>query len=176
MRVCGFLSEDGQKSANPQVYTILYHRCPDCRQAHLPTADGLVEIPPDVVDRVEGDAVRVAIDPEEERPAGAANAHANPEIKETVPAEERDRTNPTTLVRKVRLRDGCACANPMCRKKECWLHAHHIIWRVNGGRTAIWNEVLVCSICHANYAQSDGMLSPFPNSLAFQLLPCSHCA
>jgi hypothetical protein len=38
------------------LYTILYHRCPDCRKAHLPTAEGPVEIPAEVVDAVESAA------------------------------------------------------------------------------------------------------------------------
>ena len=40
-----------------------------------PAADGFVEIPPEVVDRVEGDACKVTITPEDERP-GEPGAHS----------------------------------------------------------------------------------------------------
>jgi hypothetical protein len=40
------------------------------------------------------------------------------------------------------------CANPMCGSR-LGLHAHHIQFRANGGKTALHNEVAVCDRCHA---------------------------
>ena len=56
----------GRVEREDSPYTILYHLCPDCRSARVATADGLVEIPVEVVERVEGEAQRVEIRPEEE--------------------------------------------------------------------------------------------------------------
>ena len=56
---------------------------------------------------------------------------------------------PTTPVlrRKVLLRDGGRCANPRCSHRAD--HAHHIVFRMHGGKTTLENEVAVCSTCHA---------------------------
>jgi hypothetical protein len=48
----------------------------------------------------------------------------------------------------VRLRDGNICANPHCGCRE-GLQAHHLKFRSEGGRTELWNEVLLCPRCHA---------------------------
>ncbi len=86
---------------------------------------------------MEGEAERVEIRPEEEL-AGEGRV---------VPDEDRDRPNPPQLVKKVRLRDGRVCSNPLCRRRT-GLHAHHIEFRAHGGRTVLSNEKLVCSLCH----------------------------
>ncbi len=133
------------------LYTILYHRCPDCRRAGLPTADGLVEIDSVVVDRVEGDARKIVIEnSEEETPGGdgVPEGEAPRKADEEEPPGRIDRPNPPSLVRKIRLRDGRACANPGCDRKR-GLHAHHIVERARGGATAVQNEVLLCSTCHS---------------------------
>ena len=114
---------------------MLYHRCPDCRSAKLATAEGFAEVPGEVVDRVEGEAKRVEIPPEEELPGGN-------------PASERDRPKPRWLAKKVQLRDGETCSNPLC-SRTLGLHTHHIEFCSWGGRTALWNETLLCSVCHA---------------------------
>jgi hypothetical protein len=120
-------------------YTVLYHQCPGCRRSALSTAHGLVEIEAEVVDRVAGEAESVVISPDEER---------RDEVSAPVPAAERDRPNTPQLARKVFLRDGRSCSNPYCRR-TLGLHAHHIEFRVHGGRTVLANEVLICSTCHA---------------------------
>jgi hypothetical protein len=52
-------------------------------------------------------------------------------------------------VRKLLLRDGSTCSNPCCRRR-LGLHAHHIVFRSFGGRTALYNETMVCPLlCHA---------------------------
>jgi hypothetical protein len=110
---------------------------------HLPTAEGPVEIPAEIVDAVESDARKVTIRPEEELAAGAGVVVGTP-----VPFEQRDHPNTPSIVRKVLLRDGQVCANPMCGAK-LGLHAHHIQFRVNGGKTTLANETAICSRCHS---------------------------
>ena len=133
----------GRVERDDPLYTILYHSCPDCGKAHLPTPEGLVEIPGDVVDAIEAEAKKVTITPQEELPGGPAGATSKP-----VPIEERDRPNTPVIVKKVLLREGQVCANPMCGAK-LGLHAHHIQFRVNGGKTELWNEVCCCARCHS---------------------------
>ena len=119
----------GRREGEEPVYTVLYHRCPDCRRSHVATADGLEEVEPAVVERIEGEAEQVEIDPRES-PAGI------------------DAPNTPQLTRRVLLRDLLRCSNPHCGR-TCGLHAHHIRWRSNGGKTALSNETAVCFRCHA---------------------------
>jgi len=143
----------GRVEREDSPYTILYHLCPDCRSARVATADGLVEIPAEVVERVEAEAQRVEIDPEEELAGSTSRSSpvsAKPVAMEERPVstEDRDRPNPPQLTRKVLLRDGRVCSNPLCRRRT-GLHAHHIQFRSHGGRTELWNEKIVCQICHS---------------------------
>ncbi len=113
--------------------------CPQCRTARLPTADGPIELPPEVVERVEPEANKVTITLEEEL-AGTSQPEPSPK---PVPKAERDRPNPALLVKKVRLREAGICGNPGCRKRgKC--HVHHLELRVNGGKTVISNSLLLC--------------------------------
>jgi hypothetical protein len=120
------------------IYTILYHHCPDCRSSHLATEDGPVEVPPEVIDRVEAGAQRVEIRPEDEVAASAASG-GEPAI---------DRPNPRSLLRRLFLRDGRVCMNPGCGRTEN-LQGHHLQARSKGGRTALSNEISLCPICHS---------------------------
>jgi len=136
---------EGRREREDSIYTVLYHHCPGCRKSHLITAEGPVEVPTEVVERIEGEAERVEIAPKEETAI---------EIAEEVPeegAEKRpqiDKANSSSLRRKVLLRDGLQCANPFCRKR-LGLHAHHVRFRWRGGRTALFNEVAACAYCHS---------------------------
>jgi hypothetical protein len=127
----------GRREGSEPPYTILYHQCPDCRRSHIATPDGLEEVEPEVVERVEGEAERVEINPAEE----AIDAAPSEPV-------EIDPPNTPQLTRRVLLRDLLRCANPHCGR-SCGLHAHHIRWRSRGGRTALSNEVAVCVRCHA---------------------------
>ncbi len=118
--------------------------CPQCRKASLPTADGPIELPPEVVERVEPEANKVTITPEEELEGTSQQA---PEPK-PVPKAERDRPNPAPLVKKVRLREAGICGNPGCRRRGI-CHVHHLEYRVNGGKTVLSNILLLCEFCHA---------------------------
>jgi hypothetical protein len=120
---------DGQRVERDQSpYTILYHQCPTCEKATLPTTDGPVDLPKEVVERVEGDA-----DTE------CTCDGFKPNL---------DRPNTYTIVKKIKLRDGLVCSNPLCRRK-LGLHAHHIKFRSKGGKTKLSNECLLCCTCHA---------------------------
>ena len=58
------------------LYTILYHKCPECRRASLPTSEGPVGIDAEVVERVEADARKVVIEDREKRPDGGGETWA----------------------------------------------------------------------------------------------------
>ncbi|MBI4582819.1 MAG: hypothetical protein HY717_02125 [Planctomycetes bacterium] len=121
------------------IFTILYTLCPDCRKARLPTAEGPIELPLEVVERVEPEANKVTITFEEEL-AGASRPEPAPK---PVPKAERDRPNTAQLVKKVRLREAGICGNPGCRRRgKC--HVHHLEFRLNGGKTVISNSLLLC--------------------------------
>ena len=142
------LIERGRVEREGSIFTILYHHCPKCRASHVITKDGPVEVDAGVVERVEGEAERVEIKPEEEmvmkleKDPGALDSPPPPPLRGV------DRPTPAPMARKVILRDGDHCANPHCRRK-LGLHAHHVHWRNRGGRTEIWNLLCVCSLCHA---------------------------
>jgi len=131
------LIERGRVEREGSIFTILYHHCPKCRASHVITKDGPVEVDAGVVERVEGEAERVEIKPEEEMVM---------KLEKDPPTI--DRPTPAPMARKVILRDGDRCANPHCRRK-LGLHAHHVHFRPEGGRTEIWNLVCACSYCHA---------------------------
>ena len=57
---------------------------------------------------------------------------------EMVPLKARDKPNTPQIVRKVTLRDGRTCSNPMCGR-SLGTHAHHIQFRSNGGRPRVMN-------------------------------------
>ncbi len=139
--------DHGPVDPEKSLYTILYHKSPECRRASLPTSEGPVEIDAVVVERVEGDARKVTIeDREEVSDDGGASAEGGDGEDEQ--PREIDRPNPRGLVRKIHLRDGRTCSNPGCERRK-GLHAHHIVERARGGATAVYNEILVCNCCHA---------------------------
>ncbi len=119
---------EGRRERNDSPYTILYHQCPECRRTRLMTGDGPVEVSPESVDRLGGDAAVDALEEDIDQP--------NPKI------------NSKSLARRVKLRDGDRCQNPGCGHRGK-LHAHHIEYRSHGGRTLPANEVAVCTRCHA---------------------------
>jgi hypothetical protein len=58
----------------------------------------------------------------------------------------RQRTVPRSLLRVLRHRDG-GCRFPGCTRTR-WVHAHHLIFWADGGRTDAANLVLLCSAHH----------------------------
>ena len=114
--------------------TVVYHQYGDAIST-VDTADGPVRVDPDVVDRIADVAQTVTLT--------AADLAAS----EPLPDGAIDRPNTSTLARKVRMRDGERCTNPGCGNRK-QLQAHHIVFRANGGRSAMTNEVAVCRRCH----------------------------
>jgi len=49
------------------------------------------------------------------------------------------------LCRKVWDRDGWRCRR--CKSRNN-LHAHHVVWRSEGGRDETWNLLTLCQACH----------------------------
>ena len=138
----------GREDRPDPHHTVLYHTCEECQRARMAMSGGFVEVERSEVARVEGDAERVRIDPAEERETVVRKTVESPETTESTETEvEIDRPNDARLRRKVILRDGLLCANPCCCHRAD--HAHHIRFRSHGGRTALFNEVAVCSRCHA---------------------------
>jgi hypothetical protein len=45
------------------------------------------------------------------------------------------------------IRDGFTCQ--CCHAKNVLLHAHHIVWRKDGGKDSIYNLITVCEKCHS---------------------------
>jgi hypothetical protein len=137
----------GRKEKEDSIYTILYHNCTICNETHLVNGRERVKVSPETLARVEGEARKVEIKPEEERPL----LQENPEPRNapaTVPSEERDHKNTPLLVKKVLLRDGQCCVNPFC-KRRLGLQAHHIVFLCQGGKTILCNECALCATCHA---------------------------
>jgi hypothetical protein len=129
----------GRRPKEDSRFHILYQCCRDCGKAHLVTEEGLVDVPRKHVERLEGAAQVVEIRSEEELPgAGARSGKHRPAI---------DQPNTPQLVEKVYHRDGMKCAIPSC--PHCFHpHCHHIVPRAEGGRTELYNEILVCPLHH----------------------------
>ena len=98
---------------------IVYQHCPGCRKARVGTRDGCVEVASEEIGRYEGCAEQVVI----------------------------DGPTPPKLRRRILGREAGRCGNPRCHHRAD--HCHHIVFRSRGGRTALANEVAVCSTCHA---------------------------
>jgi hypothetical protein len=157
----------GRAPGKTAPYHVVYHFDLSSGRAYLLTEEGPVEVPAERVAVIEGEAERAWIEPKDVMPAAADGAPARAEVpkdqagaaapKEKAAGSSRpalDRPNTRALVRKVRLLDGNRCAVPNCPHKE-HLRAHHIIHREDGGRTEVWNEIMLCSwhhaITHAGY-------------------------
>jgi 5-methylcytosine-specific restriction endonuclease McrA len=98
---------------------IAYQRCPDCRKARVATRDGFVEVSAEEVERYEGCADPIVI----------------------------DGPTPPKVRRQILAREGGRCGNPRCHHPAD--HCHHIVFRSQGGKTELVNEVAVCGTCHA---------------------------
>ena len=122
-----FLEEGGS-------YEVLYRICPECRKGHIHTEDGLVEVPPESLARVEKVARKVEIGFDEEL------------VKAEALTKEEARDIPEALRRKVLALYGHACAR--CGRK-LGLHIHHCLAWSDGGPHAVWNMAPLCRMDHA---------------------------
>jgi hypothetical protein len=148
----GLPGEEGRVELKSSPFTILYHLCTNCRTAHLSTPEGLVEIPAEVVERVEGDARKVVIPPEEEAEPAVGEAVLEGEVAQA-PGDgqgevKKDKPNTPALTRRALLRANNTCENPMCGR-TLGLHCHHVVFRSQGGRTSLQNSACVCVRCHS---------------------------
>jgi hypothetical protein len=140
---------EGRIEREESVYTILYHRCRDCHRSHLMTDEGPVDVPAEAVERVERTAETVEIRPEEEVPPAA---RVEEPAAGAAGVETRDHHHTPDFLRKLFLRDGGRCVNPLCGRK-LHLNGHHLKPWSQGGRTALWNEATLCVACHAAVEQ-----------------------
>jgi hypothetical protein len=130
----------GRAEREHSPFTVVFHRCQECRRAAVESAEGRVEVAAEAMDRIEASAEHVVI--EDEAP------EATTEI--LVPPGQRDRPNTPAMRRALLHREGGRCANPYCRcETGAEGHGHHIRLRSAGGRTELWNEVWLCLRCHA---------------------------
>jgi hypothetical protein len=130
----------GRVEREDSPFTVVFHRCQDCRRAVVESAEGRVEVATEAIDRIEASAEHVVI--EDEAPEATSEIQA--------PPGERDRPNTSALRRALFHREGGRCANPYCRcETGAEGHGHHIRLRSAGGRTELWNEVWLCIRCHA---------------------------
>ncbi len=124
-------STEGARS----IYDIVYHVCRMCNASHIHTPDGLVAVPHEHVQEIEGEARKMEITDEE-----MVKGEALPE------GETNDLEIPKDIRRKVLARFGHSCAH--CRRK-LHLHIHHIIFRCQGGSNEMLNLIPCCRRCHA---------------------------
>jgi hypothetical protein len=103
----------------PARAQIVYQRCTDCGRARMGTRDGFVEVESQEVERYEGSAEAVVL----------------------------DGPTPPGLRRRILAREAGGCGNPRCSHRAD--HCHHVVFRSQGGRTDLANEVAVCATCHA---------------------------
>ncbi len=66
------------------------------------------------------------------------------------------------------MRDNYTCQE--CKKRNCKLHAHHIIWREHGGKDTIKNLITLCELCHKKVHKGEikieGGVSGFKDRIA----------
>ncbi|MCA1842934.1 MAG: HNH endonuclease, partial [Actinobacteria bacterium] len=94
--------------------------------------DGGVALPPETARRLACDAIVVAM---------VEAADGTP-----LDVGRKRRTPPAALRRALRRRDRC-CRFPGCGSRR-FLHAHHIVHWINGGKTMLVNLILLCSRHH----------------------------
>ena len=145
----------GRVEREDSLHTVLYQVCEDCKKARVMTEEGPVEVTRERLERVEGEARKVRIAPEEELPGAGCGPAAARRAEGGAERPEIDRPNPPSLARKVRLREGLRCGNPHCRNGR-EIQANHLELRSEGGRTELADELGLCPRCHREY--HDGLI------------------
>ncbi len=114
------LRRGGKESkSEDSLFRVAIGQCTDCSKSHVHTEDGPVEL-----SSAEAEAVR---------------------CDGEVMGRNKDAPTPSGLRRRVLARDGNRCVN--CSSASN-LHAHHIVFRADGGRTDSSNLVTLCARCH----------------------------
>jgi len=132
----------GRVEKDGSIYDILY-RVTDGTRAQVITDEGPVEVPIEHVKRIEDEANKVKIRPEDE---------AEEEKRPGSPAI--DRPTPKSLRRKVLYADGRRCV--VCGRK-LGLQVDHRKERSKGGRTRMRNLGTLCRYCHS--VKTQGLLT-----------------
>ncbi len=168
---------DGGDTRDPARYALIYQACPQCGRAGVHTAEGLVEVDREEIERVAGEADVEVVSGEKGHGSSAASAGdsgdgggcgdggdggacgdgggrgstgagaASHAGAGFTGSGEIDNPTSSSLRRRMLLRDGALCGNPHCPNAAD--HVHHIVYRSEGGATAAQNLVAVCSTCHA---------------------------
>ena len=60
----------------------------------------------------------------------------------------REQREPNRAMRRALAARDQGCRFPGCGRRPGWCHAHHVVWWVSGGKTAIVNLVLLCRFHH----------------------------
>jgi hypothetical protein len=112
----------GRVQREHSPFTVVFHRCPDCRRAAVESSEGRVEVSAEAMDRVEGSAEQVVWRVDSRQ--STVREAETPAAGRQPPAASRFETGA----------EG---------------HGHHIRLRSAGGPTELWNEVWLCLRCHA---------------------------
>ena len=140
-------SDEGAKRLR-SIWQLIYQKCPDCLRCLALTRDGPVEVPHAHVQKIEAEAEKIVIEPQEL-------------VKgETLPPETRnEKPVPAETERKVLARYRRSCV--ICgRRGE--LHIHHLVFRSKGGGNELPNLAPCCPTCHASV--HDGIVEVFLDS------------
>jgi hypothetical protein len=86
----------GRVERDHSPFTVVFHRCPDCRRAAVESAEGRVEVAAEAMDRIEASAEHV--DLENKAPEASSEIQA--------PSGERDRPNTPAMRRALLHREG----------------------------------------------------------------------
>jgi hypothetical protein len=162
-----FLNTPFQERDVNNPYSLALYVCKKCGEGEVATPDGPIAVKPSEVGAALCDARVLDVEREAEgRAFGKGWPLLGPEERESYEAGELERrlttivdlaerapihsmvrTAPRALRRFLLHRDRGCCAVPGCQRR-LWLHAHHIVFFVNGGPTEKDNLVLVCSTHH----------------------------
>ena len=130
------------------IWQLIYQKCPDCLRCLALTRDGPVEVPHEHVQKIEAEAEKIVIEPED-----LVKGEALP------PGKKNEQPVPAETARKVLARYRHSCV--ICGRRGD-LHLHHLTFRSRGGGNAVSNIALCCPGCHASV--HDGVVDVFLDS------------
>ncbi len=141
---------DGMSERRRSIYDLVFTVCEECREKHhLLTDDGPVEVSPEYIEGIQGEARKMRISLEEQLVKG--EAVTSEEIAGDVPVEVQE---------KVLASHDHSCA--YCGE-TLDLHVHHIVFRTCGGTNHFYNLLPCCSKCHS--CVHEGSLEVFRDSM-----------
>ena len=128
---------------------VVYMACRSSKEAFVMTGEGMVEVPWERIEDLEGRS-------------GEVELTLNDLVKgEALPPGEIDRSDvPAEVEFKVLLIHGGVCARCGCPLD---VHVHHVVFRSKGGKNVVWNLLPLCARDHA--LVHAGLLEVFCDSL-----------